>query len=105
MYLFYYYFLKAGQQKEPRGCGLVMEVWDPGPASAVSLILSQDDEHDDDAGGDDDQDDVASDNELLLMTVVKYDALSLLKTTILRTIEELKLKRVSLNRRYIYTYI
>ena len=70
-----------------------MEVWDPGPASAVSLILSQDDEHDDDAGGD----------ELLLMAVVKYEALSLLKTTRLRTIqEELKPERVSLNRRYIY---
>ena len=40
-----------------------MEVWDPGPASAVSLILSQDDEHDDDAGGDDDQDDVGGDND------------------------------------------
>ena len=73
-----------------------MEVWDPGPASAVSLILSQDDEHDDDAGGDDDQDDVGGDND-------KDDALSLLKTTRLRTIqEELKPERVSLNRRYIY---
>ena len=81
-----------------------MEVWDPGPASAVSLILSQDDEHDDDAGGDDDdQDDVGGDNESLLMAVVKDEALSLLKTTRLRTIqEELKPERVSLNRRYIY---
>ena len=40
-----------------------MEVWDPGPASAVSLILSQDDEHDDDGGGYDDQDDVAGDDD------------------------------------------
>ena len=73
-----------------------MEVWDPGPASAVSLILSQDDEHDDVFGGDDDQDDVGGDND-------KDDALSLLKTTRLRTIqEELKPERVSLNRRYIY---
>ena len=39
-----------------------MEVWDPGPASTVSLILSQDDEHDDD-GGDDDQDDVGDDDD------------------------------------------